>query len=295
MNFDHIDIIQSLIDGVLFGSIYALIGLGFTLIFGAMHKLNLAYAASSIAGAYSGLISLTIFGLPPLMAFIIGPIMSGVMGLILYFACFRFMPRGNHLAPLMASIGALFFIDELIIHETSGSPLSFPAILPDSYFFLGEFGIRGDLLLVMGFSFILMAIVMLLLYRTKLGLGTRATSQQPVAALLCGIPIHRTNSATFILAGVLGGFAGCLLAASVGVLSPLLTLPLTVKGLIVTVIGGLGSIRGAIVAGFSVGAAEGVFLLVRGVNERDIYVFLLLFLFLVLRPNGLFGTTINRD
>ena len=145
MNFDHIDIIQSLIDGVLFGSIYALIGLGFTLIFGAMHKLNLAYAASSIAGAYSGLISLTIFGLPPLMAFIIGPIMSGVMGLILYFACFRFMPRGNHLAPLMASIGALFFIDELIIHETSGSPLSFPAILPDSYFFLGEFGIRGDL------------------------------------------------------------------------------------------------------------------------------------------------------
>ena len=295
MNFDHIDIIQSLIDGVLFGSIYALIGLGFTLIFGAMHKLNLAYAASSIAGAYSGLMSLSIFGLPPLMAFIIGPIMSGVIGLILYFACFRFMPRGNQLAPLMASIGALFFIDELIIHETSGSPLSFPSILPDAYFFLGEFGIRGDLLLVMGFSFILMAIVMLLLYRTKLGLGTRATSQQPVAALLCGIPIHRTNAATFILAGILGGFAGCLLAASVGVLSPLLTLPLTVKGLIVTVIGGLGSMRGAIIAGFAVGAAEGIFLLVRGVNERDIYVFLLLFLFLVLRPNGLFGTTINRD
>ena len=119
--------------------------------------------------------------------------------------------------------------------------------------------------------------------------------KQIVAALLCGIPIHRTNAATFILAGILGGFAGCLLAASVGVLSPLLTLPLTVKGLIVTVIGGLGSIRGAIIAGFAVGAAEGIFLLVRGVNERDIYVFLLLFLFLVLRPNGLFGTTINRD
>ncbi|MCP4790471.1 MAG: branched-chain amino acid ABC transporter permease [Gammaproteobacteria bacterium] len=295
MNFDHIDIIQSLIDGVLFGSIYALIGLGFTLIFGAMHKLNLAYAASGIAGAYAGLMSLTILGLPALMAFFIGPITAGIIGLLLYFACFRFMPRGNHLAPLMASIGALFFIDEVIIHETSGSPLSFPAVLPDAYFFLGEFGIRGDLLIVMGFSFILMAIVMLLLYRTKLGLGTRATSQQPVAALLCGIPTHRTNGTTFVLAGVLGGFAGCLLAASVGVLSPLLTLPLTIKGLIVTVIGGLGSIRGAIIAGFAVGAAEGLFLLVRGVNERDIYVFLLLFLFLVFRPNGLFGTTINRD
>ena len=295
MNFDYIDVIQTLIDGILFGSIYALIGLGFTLIFGAMHKLNLAYASSGIAGAYMGLMSLTIVGVPVLMVFIIGPIVAGLISLILYFACFRFMPRGNHLAPLMASIGALFFIDELIIHATAGSPLSFPAILQNSYFIVGEFGIRGDLLMIMGFSLILMVVVMQLLYRTKLGLATRATSQQPVAALLCGIPTHKTNATTFCLAGILGGFAGCLLAASVGVLSPLIILPLTIKGLIVTVIGGLGSIRGAVIAGFAVGAAEGIFLLVRGVNERDIYVYLLLFFFLVFRPNGLFGSTINRD
>jgi branched-chain amino acid transport system permease protein len=79
------------------------------------------------------------------------------------------------------------------------------------------------------------------------------------------------------------------------VLSPLITLPLTIKGLIVTVIGGLGSIRGAIIAGFLIGSFENIFLLVRGVNERDIYVFLLLFVFLVFRPNGLFGTAIDRD
>ena len=214
---------------------------------------------------------------------------------MIYFACFRYMPTGNQLAPLMASIGALFFVDEIIIHETSGSPLSFPALLPDSYFFLGQFGIRGDLVMVMFFSFVLMGIVMFLLYRTKLGLATRATSQQSVAALLCGIPTHRTNATTFVLAGILSGFAGCLIAAAVGVLSPLITLPLTIKGLIVTVIGGLGSIRGAIIAGFLIGSFENIFLLVRGVNERDIYVFLLLFVFLVFRPNGLFGTAIDRD
>ena len=98
-----------------------------------------------------------------------------------------------------------------------------------------------------------------------------------------------------ILAGVLGGIAGCLAAASVGVISPLLVLPLTVKGLVVTVIGGLGSIRGAIIAGLLVGVLECVFLLLRGVNERDIYVFLLLFVFLVFRPNGFFGAEIDRD
>ena len=295
MGFDHIDFIQSAVDGVLFGSTYALIGLGFTLIFGAMQKLNMAYAAASIGGAYTGLAGITILGLPALWAFVIGPVASGMLGLLVYVACFQYMPRGNHLAPLMASIGALFFIDEVGIHATAGSPLSFPAVLPQAYFLLGDFGIRGDLLFAMFISFVLMAAILFLLYRTKLGLATRAASQQPVASLLCGIPTRKTNATTFVLAGVLGGIAGCLVAASVGVLSPLLALPLTIKGLIATVIGGLGSIRGAIIAGFLIGAFENLFLLIRGVNERDIYVFMLLFVFLVFRPNGLFGTAIDRD
>lgn len=117
MGFDHIDFIQSAVDGVLFGSTYALIGLGFTLIFGAMQKLNMAYAAASIGGAYTGLAGVTILGLPALWAFVIGPVASGMLGLLVYVACFQYMPRGNHLAPLMASIGALFFIDEVIIQD----------------------------------------------------------------------------------------------------------------------------------------------------------------------------------
>ena len=107
--------------------------------------------------------------------------------------------------------------------------------------------------------------------------------------------MQNMSISTFVLVGVLGGFAGCLAAASVGVISPLLTIPLTIKGLIASVIGGLGSIRGAIIAGLLIGGVENFFLLVRGVNERDIYVFLLLFVFLVLRPNGFFGNEINRD
>ena len=127
------------------------------------------------------------------------------------------------------------------------------------------------------------------IYRTRLGLATRAVSQQPVAAQLCGISISRTNASTFVLSGLLGGCAGSFIASSVGVLSPLIALPLTIKGLVVTVIGGLGSIPGAIIAGLAVGLAENVFLYFRGITERDIYVMLLLFLFLVFRPRGLLG------
>jgi len=116
-----------------------------------------------------------------------------------------------------------------------------------------------------------------------------------VAARLCGIRLEQVNATTFIITGLLGGIAGALIGASVGTLSPLLTTPLTVKGLIVTVIGGLGSIPGAIVAGLLVGGFESVLQLYRGVTERDLYVMLLLFVFLTFRPGGIFAPKGGRD
>jgi len=160
---------------------------------------------------------------------------------------------------------------------------------------LGGYTLRGDLLLVFLLSVLCMVGLLALLYRTRLGLATRAVSQQAVAAQLCGIRVARVNAMTFIVTGLLGGAAGAMIGAAVGALSPLLTAPLTVKGLIVTVIGGLGSIPGAIIAGLLVGGFENVFQLYRGVTERDFYVMLLLFAFLVFRPGGLFTPKGGRD
>ncbi len=293
--FEFVEITQTIGDGLLFGTTYALIGIGFTLIFGAMQKLNMTYAAASLAGAYVGLAAFTFINAPAPIVFLISAVASGLIGFAVYIVCFRFIPINNHLAALMASIGALFFIDEIIIHTTAGSPLTFPALFDDVMFEVGVYGIRGDLLFVLAISLLSTIGLLYVLYRTRLGMATRAVSQQDVAAELCGIDVHRTNAVTFLLAGLLGGIAGAMTAAAVGVLSPLITIPLTVKGLIVTVIGGLGSIPGAIVAGLLVGSLENLFLYFRGVNERDIYVLLLLFLFLIFRPNGIFGSAINRD
>jgi branched-chain amino acid transport system permease protein len=99
---------------------------------------------------------------------------------------------------------------------------------------------------------------------------------------------------TFAITGILGGVAGAMIGAAIGMLSPLLSLPLTVKGLIVTVIGGLGSIPGAIIAGLLVGGLENLFQFFRGVSERDLYIMLLLFAFLVFRPGGLFAPAMGR-
>jgi branched-chain amino acid transport system permease protein len=173
--------------------------------------------------------------------------------------------------------------------------LSYPALFSDVIIRAGPFNLRGDLMFVFALGCLCMVLLLLLLYRTRLGLGTRAVSQQPVAAQLCGISITAMNSLTFVITGVVGGIAGAMIGAAIGMLSPLLSLPLTVKGLIVTVIGGLGSIPGAIIAGLLVGGLENLIQFFRGVSERDLYIMLLLFIFLVFRPGGLFAPSAGRD
>ena len=292
---DLLDLVQSTVDGLLFGATYAILGIGFTLIFGVMHKINLSYAAASIGGAYASLLILQVFPAPAPMVFATALVAGGILGLFVYVCGFKFIPHSHPLSPLMATVGLLLFIDEVIVHSTDGMPQAYPALFDDVMLEVGELFIRGDLLFVFGVCVVAMGFLLWLLYRTRLGIATRAVAQQPVAAQLCGVSVDRTNAMTFVITGALGGLAGAMVGASVGVLSPLLALPLTVKGLVVTVIGGLGSIPGAIIAGLLVGAFENVFQFFRGVTERDMYVMLLLFLFLTFRPSGLFGSRHERD
>ena len=292
---DWLDFFQSITDGLLFGSIYALIGIGFTLIFGVMHKINLAYGAASIAGAYVSIAVAAYVPLPALVTFLIAAIGSGAIAFLIYLANFRFIPLASPLATLMATVGMLILIDEIVVHATDGMPQPYPALFADIYIEWGDFGLRGDLIFIFVLSLIAMVVLTFMLYRTRLGIATRAVAQQPVAAQLAGISLDRTNALTFVITGLLGGLAGAMIGASVGVLSPLLVVPITVKGLIVCVIGGLGSIPGAIIAGLAVGAFENFFLAFRGVTERDMYVMLLLFVFLVFRPGGIFSRSVARD
>ena len=290
---DWLDLTQSWIDGVMFGTTYALIGIGFTLIFGVMHKINLAYAAASIGAAYLSLLVIELVPTP--LVYLFSAFAGGLLGALIYFVCFRFIPIKSPLATLMSTVGMLLVIEELMSHLTQGMPQNYPAMLTDIGLEIGDLYIRGDLMFVFALGTIAMVLLNLLLKRTRLGLATRAVAQQPVAAQLCGMGIDKTNASTFIIAGFLGGTAGAMVGAAIGVLSPLVAMPITVKGLVVTVIGGLGSIPGAIIAGQLVGGFENIFQYWRGVTERDIYVMLLLFVFLVFRPNGLFAPPGGRD
>ena len=258
-----------------------------------MHKINLAYAAASIGAAYLSLIVVNMAPTP--MVYLLAAVMGGLLGGLIYLICFRFIPIKNPLATLMSTVGMLLVIEELMSHLTQGMPQNYPGMLADLNMELAGLYVRGDLLFVFALGCVAMVALTLLLKHTRLGLATRAVAQQPVAAQLCGMGIDTTNASTFVITGFLGGIAGAMVGAAIGVLSPLVALPITVKGLVVTVIGGLGSIPGAIIAGLVVGGLENVFQFLRGVTERDIYVMLLLFVFLVFRPGGIFSSASGRD
>ncbi|HET8578487.1 MAG TPA: branched-chain amino acid ABC transporter permease [Methylomirabilota bacterium] len=284
-----LDVVQQLLNGLLFGSSYALIGIGFTMIFGVMEKLNLAFGVTALAGAYVGLWVFHLTRGPFPAVFLVAVIAAGIIGLVIEATCFRWMPRDYPLAPLMATMGMLFFIDEVIAHATHGRPMAFPAPMGQWMMDLGPWLLRGDLSFMFLTSLAVMAALWTLVYRTRLGLATRAVSQQPVAAQLCGIGLRRVNAAVFALTGMIGGVAGALIGSAVGNLSPLLSLPLTVKGMVTAVLGGLGSIPGAIVGGLLLGIVEYETLYFFGIGYRDMLTYLLLFAFLVFRPQGLFG------
>ncbi len=284
-----LDVVQQLLNGFLFGASYALIGIGFTMIWGVMEKLNLAFGVTALAGAYMGLLVFHLTKGPFALVFLVAVASAGLIGLVIELACFRWMPRDYPLASLMATMGMLFFIDEVIAHATHGRPMAFPAPMGQAMMDLGPWLLRGDL----GFMFLVSLAVMgglwVLVYKTRLGLATRAVSQQPVAAQLCGIGLRRVNASVFLITGMVGGIAGALIGSAVGNLSPLLSLPLTVKGLVTAVLGGLGSIPGAIAAGLLLGIVEYEALYFFGIGYRDMVTYLLLFAFLVFRPGGLIG------
>ena len=290
------DFLQAVVDGILFGTTYSLIGIGFTLVFGVMHKINMSYASVSIGAAYAGLLAGSLIpGASAWVVFGFALAFGGVFGYLVYIICFHLIPIRNENATLMSTVGMLLLVDELITHFTTGSPQNYPSMVDMQNLQFGEMSVRPDLIVVFMVSVVSMAAMLALLYRTRLGLATRAVAQQPVAAQLCGIRVVRVNAITFIVTGLLGGIAGALVCSAVGTLSILITGPLTVKGLIVTVIGGLGSVPGAIIAGLMIGGLENIFQHFRGVTERDLYVMLLLFAFLIFRPGGIFAASRGRD
>lgn len=288
---------QQLLNGIFSGSIYALFALGYTLIFGVLDILNLAHAAIFMLGATLAWWLTVDQGWNLWLAFGMSVLVSGLLGVLLDRVAFlRLRSRGApQLSAMISSIGmALIFVglSRLLFNaERKQFPYgTFPAV----FFDIGSMRIRLLDVIILAVSLAMMFGLTYLVRSTSLGRGMRAVAEIPRAAALLGVNIDMVIMQTFFIASALGGAAGILYGMSLNSIEPGMGNQVELKGLSIIILGGMGSIPGAVIAGFLIGMVEVLSVVFGGSQLKDALVFVALFLVLLLRPQGIFGARQGR-
>lgn len=284
-----LDFAQNSLDGLMIGSSYALLAIGFTLIFGVMRRLNLSYGPSIMLGAYFGtLLYLEVGAGPVLVALttLAGAVLVGIYVERLCFAPMAGRP-GAGIASMVASFAIWMQLEQVGILMLPRHTYAYPPLFSGGVLEVGPLFFRADHLLMLASAIAIVAALRLLLYRTRFGLGLRAVVDNRTAAHLVGIDVRLMSMLAFALASAIGGAAGYLVLASDQQVTPMFGMWATLKGLVAMMIGGLGSLPGAIVGGLLLGVVEMHSLWYFGPQVRDLSTYFLLFLVLILRPGGL--------
>ncbi|MGI9302530.1 MAG: branched-chain amino acid ABC transporter permease [Gammaproteobacteria bacterium] len=300
MQFDEfffLDLAQTSIDGIMLGSVYALMAIGFSLIWGVLGILNLAHGQTVAFGMFAGMISATTLNLPAPVAFVAAVITGILISLIIERICYRPIRRAHELVPMIATLGFWIATEEalqkvyfhLYFHDYTKFPNPYTLIGFD----VGDFRIRFDYVLTSLVAAILVAILYFVLYRTRLGLALRMVAAGHDIAHLMGVNVFQTLRRSFMIAGAFGGAAGFLLGLVANMANPYAGSVATVKGLFTMILGGAGSLPGAIIGGMVLGFMELQSAFLVSFSYRDAIAMGLLFLILVFRPQGLFGAKVE--
>jgi branched-subunit amino acid ABC-type transport system permease component len=282
-----IPFLQSLIDGVMIGNAYALLALGFTLIFGVLRRLNLAYGSSILFGAFAGAAVFAQWKLGGWAVAAATLAAAVAAGIYVERLCFWAMRKGAAIASMVSSFAVWMQLEELLALLFPGRTLSFPALVERSVFELGPFQFRTEYVAMMALAALLVAALEWIMRATRFGLAIRAVTEHPEAARAMGVPVARIAFWAFVLASAIGGSAAYLMAAAEEQVTLHSGMQLTFTGLVAMMIGGIGSLRGAILGGVVLGIVETLAQGWFGTAAREFAAFGLLFLLLALRPGGL--------
>jgi branched-chain amino acid transport system permease protein len=305
-------LLQQIVNGLVLGSIYALIALGYTMVYGILGIINFAHGEVLMVGAMVSLTLITLImqlplGLPSwamLLIVLLGA-MAVCAALSFLIERFAYRPLRNapRLAPLISAIGVSVLLQTLAMMIWSRNPLTYPQLLPSTpidLFGSGATVTAKEIAIVLS-SFIVMGLLLLIVHKTRLGRAMRATAEQPNIAALMGVNPNRVISITFMLGGSLAALAGVMMATNYGNAHFAMGFIPGLKAFTAAVLGGIGNIQGAMLGGLLLGLIEalGAGYIgdwtggVLGSNYQDIFAFMVLILVLVLRPRGLLGEKVS--
>lgn len=288
---------QQLVNALSLGCVYALFALGFTLVFGVLGVINLSHGAIFMIGAYAALETVRHLALPLWGALIAAFLVAGAFGLAIDVLVLKPLRKRNvnHLIPMIATIGLAIFFNNASQGLFGAQNQRFPNdLIPHAQ--LKFAGIQISVLEVgiIVLSFALMAGLLIVMRRTQLGRALRAIAESPKAASLLGINVEGLFYLTSFSAAALGGVAGLLVALYSNAVFPTMGQPMLEKGIAVIILGGMGDIRGALIGGLFLGFAEVMSVAYIGSTMRDAVAFGLLFIVLLIRPQGMFGRVLER-
>jgi branched-chain amino acid transport system permease protein len=296
--------IQQIINGLVLGSMYALVALGYTMVYGIINLINFAHGEVLMFGALTSWTVVTVLvdsGLPGWLLMLISLVCAVVVCSVLNFSieklAYRPLRNAPRLAPLITAMGMSLLLQTLAMIIWKPNPKPYPALLPADPIDLGGPVITVTQILILGLTAVILASLMYLVNKTKLGRAMRATAENPRVAALMGVKPDMVISATFVIGAILAAVAGIMWAANYGTVQHTMGFLPGLKAFTAAVLGGIGNLAGAVVGGILLGLVEalGAGYLgdltggLLGSHYADIFAFVALILVLTLRPQGLLG------
>lgn len=283
--------LQQIINGISLGSIYALIALGYTMVYGIIKLINFAHSDVYMVGAYVGYFSMTTLHLGFLPSLLIAMVISTVLGVVIEKIAYKPLRNATRIAVLITAIGVSLFLEYGTMFFVTASVRSYPTMtgIYEKSFNFGGVVISMQQVLIVAITVLLMIALQFIVKKTRIGKAMRAVSLDQDAAELMGINVNTTISFTFALGSALAGAAGVLVGVYYNTINPLMGFLPGLKAFIAAVFGGIGIIPGAMIGGYFIGAVE-VFVSGYGNSMyRDGIVFAILILILIVKPAGLLG------
>lgn len=285
------EFIQQILNGISLGSIYALIALGYTMVYGVVELINFAHGEILMVGTFAAFFAITVLGANFVVAVIIAMIAAALLGVLIERIAYKPLRKSSRLAVLITAIGASLLLQNGGLMVFGTDYRAFPRILPNYQFkfFNGDVTITSYQLLILAVTLVMMIFLQYVVQRTKVGKAMRAVSWDKDAARLMGINVDATISITFAIGSAFAAVAGVLLGLYYNTVYPLMGLMPGLKAFVAAVLGGIGLIPGAFTGGFLLGIVEALVSGYWSTEWRDPFVFAILILILIVKPSGILG------
>ncbi|KGR91927.1 ABC transporter permease [Ureibacillus massiliensis 4400831 = CIP 108448 = CCUG 49529] len=282
--------LQQLVNGISVGSIYALIALGYTMVYGIIKLINFAHGDVFMLGAFIGFFAIARWDLGFIPALIISMVLCAVIGVIIERVAYKRLRNATRIAALITAIGVSLLIEYTVIYFRGASPEAYPdGVIPKASIDIFGASISSQSIMILVVTIILMVLLQFIVHKTKIGKAMRAVSHDADAARLMGINVDNTISATFAIGSALAGAAGVIFGVYYTRIDPLMGVLPGLKAFIAAVLGGIGSIPGAMFGGYILGIVETIVSAIGFSLWRDAAAFVILIIILIVKPSGIFG------